>query len=799
MNRVFLFALFASILNMNVYAQLSAVSIRGQVIDKTQTPVAFANVVVAQNGMGTATDMMGNFTLSGLSQGDYAITVSAVGYEVYNEVVIIQNGETVNLKIILTDVRYSMPQIEVMGVRNRALQRLPGSAALIDKRELDLIAPVSGNEVFRRITGLHVVDEEGAGLRTNIGIRGLDPDRSRTVLVLEDGIPVALNPYGEPEMYYTPAMDRMAGVEVVKGAGQIAYGPRTIGGVINYITADPPAEEEVNVKLQGGQGGYFSGLMSYGNTYGNTGVQVSYLRKQADDIAGTSFRLNDLTAKFRFELSEKSSLGLKLGLYNETSNSTYIGMTQTMFDAGGQDFVRMAPDDRLDVNRNSLSATHRVRFNANTELRTSAYGYLTSRDWRRQDFNYTGTANNHTGVVWGDTSVAGGAIFMRSSNGHRNRSFAVAGIDSRLVHKYELGVKNEVQVGARLQYENALEQRINGTRPDSESGALVEDESRTGNAQSAFIENKTWITEALVLTAGLRYENYDYEREIFRNRFDGVVKDTNVVAGNSVSQLIPGVGINYSVNEKVQLFAGVHRGFAPPRLKDAITAQGVAYQLDAELSWNYEVGTRANLYKGVQMELTGFVLDFSNQIIPVSESSGGTGAGEVNGGSTMHRGVELGLIVGFGQIFDAPFRLDLDVNATAIDAYFNSDRFLGADDDRTNIQGNRTPYAPELLLSSALTFETKSGFGLRLTGTYVSEQFADELNTVNPTPDGLSGLIPSYFLLDGTTRYTVSKWKTTFSLSCKNMLDERYMASRRPQGIRVGLPRFITAGVAVQF
>ncbi len=366
-------------LSTQVCAQMSAVSIRGQVVDKSQIPIAFANVDLADKGLGTATDMAGNFTLSGLGQGDYSITVSAVGFEMYTELVIVSSGESTTLKITLADARYSIPQIEVLGVRNSSLQQLPGSAAKIDQREMNLLAPVSGNEVFRRVTGVHVVDEEGAGLRTNTGIRGLNPDRSRSVLVPEDGVPVTLNPHGEPEMYYTLAMERMAGAEVVKGAGQIAYGPRTIGGVVNYITADPPADEEVNVTLQGGQGGYFSGLMSYSNTYGNTGVQVSYLRKQADDIVGTSFRLNDLTAKFRFELSEKSSLGLKLGVYNEASNSTYVGLTQTMYDAGGQDFVRMAPDDRLDLSRNSLCATHRVRFNANTELRTSVYGYLPPR------------------------------------------------------------------------------------------------------------------------------------------------------------------------------------------------------------------------------------------------------------------------------------------------------------------------------------------------------------------------------------------------------------------------------------
>jgi len=88
------------------------------------------------------------------------------------------------------------------------------------------------------VTGLHAVDEEGIGLRLNLGVRGLNPDRSRNILMLEDGVPISLAPYGEPEMYYTPSIDRMARLEVLKGSGSILFGPQTIGGVINYITPD---------------------------------------------------------------------------------------------------------------------------------------------------------------------------------------------------------------------------------------------------------------------------------------------------------------------------------------------------------------------------------------------------------------------------------------------------------------------------------------------------------------------------------------------------------------------------------
>jgi Fe(3+) dicitrate transport protein len=198
-----------------------------------------------------------------------------------------------------------------------------------------------------------VVEEEGAGLRTNIGVRGLDPDKSRNVLILEDGIPVALGPYGEPEMYYTPSIDRMTGIEVLKGSGSILYGPQTIGGVINYITADPPAESSGFANFSGGHGGHYTGQLGYGNTYGNTGFTVNYLRRQAENLGPTEFTLNDINAKFKFN-SPRSNIMVKLGIYDENSNSTYIGLTQYMYETGNYDYSRIAPDDHLAVRRYSL-------------------------------------------------------------------------------------------------------------------------------------------------------------------------------------------------------------------------------------------------------------------------------------------------------------------------------------------------------------------------------------------------------------------------------------------------------------
>jgi Fe(3+) dicitrate transport protein len=86
-----------------------------------------------------------------------------------------------------------------------------------------------------------------------------------------------------------------------------------------------------------------------------------------------------------------------------------------------------------------------------------------------------------------------------------------------------------------------------------------------------------------------------------------------------------------------------------------------------------------------------------------------------------------------------------------------------------------------------------------LAGNFVGNQFADELNTIEPSVDGRIGLIPSYKVFDAVFSYDVSKWNSRFNFSIKNLTDERFITSRRPQGIRVGIPRFITAGYEFRF
>ncbi len=695
-----------------------------------------------------------------------------------------------------------MPQVNVVAYRDKLLGKVPGSVTVVKFKEINKIVPISGNDVLRKVPGLNIVEEEGAGMRINIGVRGLDPDRSRSVLMLEDGIPVALNPYGEPEMYFTPVIDKVRTVEVLKGSGQILWGPQTIGGVVNFITANPPEKATTELRVRGGEGGFFSGYASHGNTVGNIGYHVSFLRKQANNIGPTQFHINDFSGKLRFKLSDKSSVGIKLGVYDEYSNSTYIGLTQTMYDAGGQDYVRMAPHDRLPVRRYNLSATHQVQFNPSVSLQTTAFAYTISRNWQRQDFSAT-PASNGTGVVWGDPSVPGGAIYMRNSNGHRDRQFGVMGIEPRLKIRNTLaGKDNTLQTGVRLLYEQANEQFVIGSTASASSGTVRDDEIRSGLALSGYAQDEIALTQKLTVHAGVRFENFNYDRRILRGRFPingtQVVRDTNVLASSSLFELIPGAGFGYELNEAFTFFAGVHKGFAPPRTKDAITSTGMSIDLEAENSWNYEAGLRMVWRDWLSGEATLFMMDFQNQIIPISQSSGNANqTGLANGGRTLHKGIEAALNIDFGKLAGWKHSLTLGNNITYVDSRYNADRYLIQGGEKVNVKDNKLPYAPELMWNGNIGFEAAQGYGVRFYANYVSNQYTDELNTTKASANGRTGLIDSRMILDASAFYNMKNKKVSFNLSAKNITNERYIATRRPEGIRVGLPMMVIGGVDI--
>jgi Fe(3+) dicitrate transport protein len=762
------------------------------VMDPHGLPVDHASVTVVEPQRELATGPDGQIRFDALPAGQYTVVAAAPGFEPVTEAgVRVSPGVASRLEIRFRQVRSRQTQVDVVGEAVSLLRQIPGSVDLISREAIAASHSVDANELLRRVPGVTTRQDSGpVGMRLNVGIRGLNPDRSRQVLVLEDGLPIALAPYGEPEMYYSPPIERMQRVEIVKGSGSILYGPQTVGGVLNFVTPDPPARPRAMLSLTGGSDELLIGHGTFGTTAGRVGVFAGGLRKQGDGFRQLRFDLTDVTAKATVGLGAAQSVGLKVQAYDEASNSTYLGLTQSQFDADPRQ--NLVPDDSLTVRRLSGSAHHRFVAGTRTAVSTSAFVYDTERFWRRQDFDRARSASASYVRVGGDPGVPGGAVFVRGTSTSRDREFRVAGVETRVSRDHVLfGLRQSFEGGGHYVFERALDRQVIWTEATGGTATLRDAERRPAHAFSLFAQNRVSLGERLTVTPGVRGVRYAYERHITTARVNGVPVPVDVRGGDRLTEVVPGVGATLLVRPDVTVFGGAHRGFAPPRVKDAITASGQSLVLDAERSWNYEAGLRWDPRGGLRLAATAFVLDFTNQIIPAAQSGGATTT-LVNAGETLHRGLEVDGGLDVGRWLGRRYGLDLQARAT----WLPTARF-----ERGVFAGHRLPYAPRTSLSGVLGYRHPHGFALQLDATRAGAQFGDNAETVTGSNDGTIGRLPSYVVWNVAAEYRHRAGRLSLApfVSIKNLTDRVYIASRAPEGIQPGPFRQTTAGVRAEF
>ncbi len=677
-------------------------------------------------------------------------------------------------------------EVRVIGDKADSLQKIPGSGTIITKQQIERADPSGVGEMLRRVPGVQVREETGGGGRLDIGIRGLESGRSRRVLVLEDGIPVALNPYAEPDMYYAPPIERMRGIEVVKGSGSILFGPQTIGGVVNFLTLAPPEARHAVVDFEGGQLGYLRGLANYGDTFGTARYVVQAMAKRGDGFREERFATLDTFTKIAFPTSERGEATFKVGYHHESNDSDDVGLTRDMYAADPRRGT-ISPNGHLKLDRYEASVIHEHTFSKDTKLKTLFYAYDLGRIWRRQDYVRAptpGTAYEH---VAGDTQLPNGAVYFENSDTILDRDYQVAGIEPRLEQRLRTGpVGHTFDVGARLLGEAAHYQQRSGQNPFSYSGTLDYEEQHRTIALAGYVQDRVAFTDKLLVTPGFRYEHAEFHRSILRQGG----QDVDIAGDSSASGLIPGIGMIYGTR-KAHVFGGLHVGWAPPRITSSISPKGVPAELSAEESINYEVGSRLAPTKWLRAEATGFLSNFENQV--VLNTSPGAATTEADGGHTRHIGVESAAILGLGKLLEIPTTVDVGARYT-----FARATFL----DGAN-SGNLLPYAPLHTFGGTLDVEqpvrTTGVVGGEVAYQHVSNQYTDTQDTVAPDATGRVGLMPAYNIVDVTAHYKHKPTGLSLRLTVKNALDDVYIVARRPEGIFASGFRLIYVGLRWEY
>ncbi|HET9265765.1 MAG TPA: TonB-dependent receptor [Vicinamibacterales bacterium] len=766
-------------------------ALSGRILDASGAVVPAAAVVIrtADGTVSTAvSDASGRFRLDRLAPGRVQITVEGAGFAPRNMEVALGPGEHARVDVTLeigglNELVQVVPDRVIAG--HDAARRIPGSVEILDLAELENRRVFTTAEVLRKASGVHVRDEEGFGLRPNIGVRGLNPTRSSRVLLLEDGIPLTYAPYGDNASYYHPPIERFERIELLKGAGQIAYGPMTVGGVINYVTPAPPGRSRGVATVAAGNRDYFNAQGGWGTTIGRTGLLLDFMRKQGDGARDhISSELNDVNAKLVSRLASAHVLTVRASYYGEDSNITYSGLREDEYRSN----PRQNPfqNDFFYADRFGLSATHAFSISDSLVATTNVYSSSFRRHWWRQSSNSSQRPNDAS------DPACGGMANLNTTCGNegRLRRYVVWGVEPRLRAFSRLGpIVNETDFGVRLHAEDQERRQENGASPDARSGALVENNERQNLAYSGFVQNR-FLAGAWSVTPGVRIERVDYERT---NRLAGVTGSTEL------TEIIPGVGAAFSPGAELTVFTGVHRGFTPPRTEDVINnSTGGVIDLDPERSWNYEAGMRGRVMPGVHAEAAFFRLDYENQIIPAT-LAGGVGSTLTNAGATLHQGFEVSARLDSAGWRPSRLNFYSRIAYTWLPiARFESQRFSSVPGfHTTSVSGNRLPYAPRHLLTSTLGAVHASGLDLSVEAVMTGEQFGDDLNTVAPTPDGQRGLLPSYTLWNAAANYPASRRLTLF-VAVKNAFD-RLVIVDRSRGILPGAPRLVHAGIKVGF
>lgn len=654
-----------------------------------------------------------------------------------------------------------LPRIRVVAPDPVSIGLTPGAVYQVTPEDVDLVQPRSIEDLLRRVPGIFIKREEDSAVVTNIGVRGL-PAADYKSMLLEDGVPVQFGIFVGNSRYYSPRVQRMEGVEILKGASALRYGPNNIGGVINFLTRMP--EDGVSVRARFGTWNTREAVVDIGGTSPSREARFGVIatRATSDGWQDKGWEMTDIMVRTGTAVGDSQSVGVKFVYYENEANISYRGLFPDAFEAGAT--FNPAPDDFFETYRYSFDVNHEWEINRNLSLQTVFFWSETARDYWR--FLVDGATTNADGLtVWNFTDVVQG----------NNRTVERYGFDSRLFWNHELfGINNQAEFGIRYfdEEQTDLTVRANRATPRTPNGPLNRNRIDTGETLGLFVQNRFDITPDFSVTAGLRMETYEQTRK--DRRVAGQPAETF-----SNTEWLPGLGATWQINPALQVYGSVYIAFAPPLVGSVVGRDDIP--TDAERSTNIDFGLRGSTER-LSYEVNYFRKDFENQVDP-----GVSGIRGPNQGEALIEGVEavLGLDLGAG------FRVDANVTWIPT-AEFGEDRPGEA------LKGNRFADSPEWLGNLTLSYRTDQ-LRAALLFNYVGEAFGNGLNVreINPLTGGFGGLIPSYYTFDLKAAYDFNDQFGLFG-SIRNLLDERYISGLR-QGIYVGPERSIDVGVRYRF
>lgn len=747
----------------------------GWIIDQDSQPIVGATIQCTDKKVLSGID--GEFTIP-CTLGPLIIYGEAIdttryilnGFVAPNDTIVITThySEISNVDIITKRMHYFdigyIPPI-------KGVQIATGTNAIIETERQDG-AKSTGNprELFAKIPGLNIWESDGAGIQMGVGGRGLSPNRAANFNMRQNGYDISADALGYPESYYTPPLEALQSIEIIRGSASLQYGTQ-FGGLMNFMIKDPNKTPfEFTSRNTVGNYGYFGTFNRISGSKGRWEYQAYYQLK-----TGTGYRENanfsqhQGFAQLGYHINENHRVRL------EYTHMSYLakqpgGLTDKQFQ---EDPIQSVRDRNwFKVNWNILALHYDWKVSRNAQFNVRAFGMISSR----YSLGYLGKIN---------TADPGGNRDLIAGN------FKNAGIEARYLKKYTFSkLKHHAGflIGAR--YYQGITTSLQGTStPGSDANFKFKSPNDLEHSNysfpsqnlSIFTDNIWFIGPKWSVNAGFRFEyissaanGYYKQYSIHPLNQDTLAVYTNY-DNNQLSRYVPlgGVGVSYKLKKQMSVYTNYCMNYRAVNFNDIrIVNPNVVIDsaMRDEYGWTGELGVRGMLGKYFYVDVAGFALFYGDKIglAPLPNSVKRI---RTNIGDAMNLGVEFFTELDVLKMINDSSKIggSIFVNCSYIDATYIRSREAG-------YIGKKVEYVSPILCRVGFKVRGKQ-WQVQVQGSYNAAQFTDATNSIVPSGDAVIGEIPAYYVVDLSARYAFKRY---FQLEAgvTNLTNQSYFTRR---------------------
>jgi Fe(3+) dicitrate transport protein len=660
------------------------------------------------------------------------------------------------------------------------LKQVEGTAIYAGKKnEVIVLDDVNGNtaannprQVFGKVAGLNIWESDGAGIQLGIGGRGLSPNRVSNFNTRQNGYDISADALGYPESYYTPPVEALERIEVVRGAASLQYGTQ-FGGFINFKFRQAPENKLIHVRAKQtiGSFGFYNTFTSVSGTIKKITYNTFYQFKRGDGWRPNSgFNAHTAFAGLTYSVNKKLKIGLEY-TFMEYLAQQPGGLTDKQFLKDPQQSNRKRNWFRVNWNLAALNLDYEI--NESSRINWRSFTLYAQRD-----------ALGNLGRI--------DRLDVGADRDYLQDKFRNFGSELRYLKQYSLlKTVSTFLVGAR--YYQGTTYRKQGLGNNKSSADFyfnnpedLEHSNYTFPSRNIalFSENVFRITSRLNITPGVRLEyistnSRGYYHEESSDLAGNILYERNVEDNRSSNRkfFLGGIGAGYKLNKSIESYINFSQNYRSINFNDMRIINPnarVDNDLKDESGYSSDIGIRGNIKNYLNFDLSLFFLKYNGRIGSIQKVDSTTYQiyrYRTNVSDSRNYGLESFVELDFYKLFagsDKKLGISVFANYAFITAEYINSKEPSVKD------GNRVELVPQQILRTGLNISYKE---FKLTGqyAYTSEQFTEASNAVS-TSTSVDGLIPSYSVLDASLSYSF-RW-VSISTGVNNLLNNYYFTRR---------------------